>query len=331
MVSDQAIWGGPAVTPPTLYEIRAAADRLKNVIVHTPLMPLHNYEGSRNILLKPETLQPVGSFKIRGVYNWVASLTPEERQRGLITFSAGNTAQALGLAAKLFDVLAHSVLPDYAPKTKVEAIRRYGVELTQLPSDEFGRYILEQGWRKEPYSFLNPWIEPRMIAGNGTIGLEILADLPNVDTVYVPVGGGGLIGGVGSAIKAAKPSVRVVGVEPQSVPKLYTAFRAGRPVQITPEPTICDGVLVPFITSEMYPLLRGVIDDVVLVPEKAVKAAIKRLALRNKLIVEGAGALSVAAALATKPEERGKAVCLVTGGSIDTDKLTEILNDPTLS
>ena len=152
-----------------------------------------------------------------------------------------------------------------------------------------------------------------------------------MDTVYVPVGGGELICGVGSALKQLKPSVRVVGVEPEACPALYESFQAVKGVEITMRGTICDGVAVPLITDEMYPLLRQVIDDVVLVSEKAVKIAMKHLMLRNKLIVEGAGALSVAAAVREPFEERGKAVCLVTGGSIDIDKLVAILNEPSLN
>ncbi len=318
-------WGGATVSPPTLTKIQAAAERLRHIIVRTPLVPLHSFDNTTDIFLKPEILQPIGSYKIRGVYNWAASLTIEERNRGLSTISAGNTAMALGYAARLFRVPARSLLPDSVPASKLEAINRYGVEAVLVPMDELINFIFEAHWNKEPYSFLNPWADQEMIAGSGSIGLEIFQDMPDVETVYVPVGGGGLISGIGSALKALKASLRVVGVQSEACPSLHATFKAGRPTWVDVQSTICDGTAVPFVVDEMYPLLRQVVDEAILVSEEAVRIAIKKLSLRNKLIVEGSGALSVAAALATPPEERGKTVCIISGGSIDSDKLMEII------
>lgn len=314
----------------TVKETEEAAERIKNVIVRTPLVPLHSYDTKQSIFLKPETLQHVTSYKIRGVFNAVASLSREQRQQGISTVSAGNTAQALGWTAQYFGIHARSLLPDSVPASKLAAIKSYGVEPILRQSDELFSYSMERGWEQEPYTFIHPWFNHDFRAGNGTIGLEIIADLPDVDTVYVPVGGGGLICGVGSILKELKPSVRVVGVEPEACPSLYMSFQAGNAVQITASETICDGVKVPWVTDEMYPLLKQVVDDVVLVSDKAVKKTLKHLMLRNKLIVEGAGALSVAAVVKEPFEERGKAVCILSGGSIDTDKLVAILNDPSL-
>jgi len=162
------------------------------------------------------------------------------------------------------------------------------------------------------------------MTGHGSLGLEILADMPDVETVFVPVGGGGLIAGVGSALKAVQPSVKVFAVEPKGCPSLHASLKAGKPASVECR-TMCDGVAVPYITDEMFPLLRELVDEVVLVSEEAVKATIKRLALRDKMIVEGAGALSLAAALSVPKEERGKSVCILTGGSIDSEKLVKIL------
>jgi len=318
-------WGGATAFPPDLTEIQAASERLKQVIVRTPLIPLHSFNKTTGIFLKPEILQPIGSYKIRGAYNWAASLTAEERNRGLSTVSAGNTAMALGYTARLFRVPARSLLPDSVPAAKLEAIKRYGMEAVLVPMDELINFIFEARWEQEPYSFLNPWADQKMIAGSGTIGLEIFHDMPDVDTVFVPVGGGGLISGIGSALKVLKPSLRVVGVQSEACPSLQATFEAGRPTWVNAQTTICDGTAVPFIVDEMYPLLRQVVDEAVLVSEEAVKSAIKRLALRNKLIVEGSGALSVAAALSTPSEERGKTVCILSGGSIDSDKLKKII------
>ena len=163
-----------------------------------------------------------------------------------------------------------------------------------------------------------------MIAGSGTIGLEIFNDMPEVETVYVPVGGGGLISGIGSALKALKPSVQIIGVQSETCPSLKTSLRADCPVWIDMQPSICHGTAVPLVVDEMFPLLRKIVDDTVLVSEDDVKTTIKRLALKDKLMVEGSGALPVAAALATPAEERGKSVCIISGGSIDIEELRDI-------
>lgn len=312
------------IDPPTIEEIRDAATRLEDVAMHTPLIPLHTFYGRSDILLKLEIHQPVTSFKIRGVYNAVAALSDEQRGAGLSTVSAGNTAQALAWTARRFGVSARSIMPDTAPPTKIEAVRRYGGEPILVPMSEVFRFLKEHLWENEPYAFIHPWTNRNVMIGHGTIGLEIIDDLPDVDTVYIPVGGGGLMGGVGTALKALKPSVRIIAVEPAACPALHESLKQGKPASVECN-TICDGVAVPYMTEEVFPLLRDIVDRVELVSEDAVKTTIKRLALGNRMIVEGAGALSVAAALATPANERGKTVCIVTGGSIDTEKLVEIL------
>ncbi|MCH8235486.1 MAG: pyridoxal-phosphate dependent enzyme [Chloroflexi bacterium] len=319
-------FGGTPVAAPSLDDVRAAAERIRGVAVRTPLVPLRSYSGAQpDILLKPETLQPVTSFKIRGAYNWASSLTDEELRRGLSTVSAGNTAQALGYAARLLGVLARSRLPDTTPRAKIEAIQAYGMEPVLMPGDELFDWMLSAGWEDEPYTFLHPWVEPLMIAGSGTVGLEIHEDQPDVDTVFVPVGGGGLICGVGSTIKALNPGVRIVAVQPEVCAPLRASLEAGAPVWVDAGPTLCDGLGVPLVTDEMWPLLREVVDDTVTVSEEQVRDAIRRLALDNKLVVEGAGAAALAAALATPVAERGLSVCVLSGGSIDGDKLAEII------
>jgi threonine dehydratase len=312
---------------PKLTEIEAASLRLRDVVIHTPLIPLHNFKGDRDILLKPEINQAVTSFKIRGVFNAVAVLDPPVRARGLSTVSAGNTAQALAWTARHFGVSACSVMPESAPKTKIDAVRKYGGEPRLVPMPEVFRFLKEHLWEKEPYAFIHPWTNRNVMIGHGTIGLEIFADCPQVDSVFIPVGGGGLIGGVASALKALNPAIKIFAVQPEGCAPWHESFRQGRPASM-PCQTMCDGVAVPYVTDEVFGVLQGLVDEVVLVPESAVMATIKRLALRNRMIVEGAGALSVAAALATPAEKRGQCVCLLTGGSIDSDKLLKILGDP---
>lgn len=314
---------------PSLDDIRAAAERIRDVIVRTPLVPLHSFESTSDILLKPEIHQAVTSFKLRGVFNAVACLSDAERRKGLSTVSAGNTAQALAWAARYFGVSARSLMPETAPLSKIEAVRAYGAMPVLVPVDELFRYLRQHGWESEPYAYIHPWTNQNVLIGHASIGLEILADFPDVESVFISVGGGGLIAGVASALKALKPSVKVIAVEPEGCPSLHASFEAGQPVSVDCN-TICDGVAVPYITDEMFPLLRELVDEAVLVSEAGVKRMIRRLALSNKMVVEGAGALSAAAAVTMPHEKRGKCVAVVSGGSIDRDKLTAILNDPAL-
>ena len=319
-------FGGTPIGAPSLDNVRAAAERIRDGVVRTPLLPLRSYSGAEpDILLKPETLQPVTSFKIRGAYNWASSLTDEQRSRGLSTVSAGNTAQAVAYAARLVGASARSRLPDTTPRAKIDAINAYGMEPVLMPGDELFDWMLSAGWEDESYTFLHPWVEPLMVAGSATVGLEIHQDLPDVDTVFVSVGGGGLICGVGSALKALNPDVRIVAVQPEACAPLRASLSAGAPVWVDAQPTLCDGLGVPLVTDEMWPLLRSVVDDTVTVSEDQVKDAIRRLALDNKLVVEGAGAASVAAALAMPLSQRGRSVCILSGGSIDGDKLASIV------
>lgn len=311
------------VERPGRAEIEAAARRIREVVVPTPLVPLHAKE-EHGLLLKPEILQPAGSFKIRGVFHAVQRLSAEERGRGLSTVSAGNTAKALAWCGRRFGVPVRSLMPESAPRTKVEAVRALGATPVLVPTAEVFRYLRERGWENEPYAFIDPWTDPDVILGHGSLGLEVLADCPAVDTVYVPVGGGGLIAGVASALKAVKPTVRVVAVEPAGCPSFHAALRAGEPVTVECN-TMCDGVAVPYITAEMFPLLRELVDESVLVSEDEVRAAIRLLASANHLVAEGAGALATAAALRTPAGERGTTVAIVTGGSIDAPRLAEIL------
>lgn len=319
-------WGGEPVVRPTIADIEDAAAFLAGRIVRTPLLAIHGDEQRRRIFLKPETLQPIGSFKIRGALNWSRQLTDEQRAPGLSTCSAGNTAQAVGYVARQHGVSARSMLPDSVPANKIAAIESYGVTPVCMPVDELMMYMLEEQWKDEPYCYLNPWANPAMIAGSATVGLEIFEDLPDVETVFVPVGGGGLASGVGSALKALRPSVRIVAVQTEASPALRAAFEAERPMWVESHPTICEGAAVPLIVDEMYPLLREVVDEVVTVSEDDALAAVGHIAIHNKLVVEGAGGIAVAAALAGP--DRGTSVCILSGASISTERLLAALNLP---
>lgn len=315
------------VEPPSLDEVRSAREGLNGIIVHTPLVPLHDDDCVSSILLKPETLQPVTSFKLRGIYHAVASLTEDQRRQGLSTVSAGNTAQALAWCGRHFGVPARSIMPDSAPQTKIEAVKALGGQPVLVPVAEVFRFLREHGWTDEPYAFIHPWINPHVMTGHGSIALEIIEDFPDVESIFIPVGGGGLIGGVGGTLKAIKPSVKVYAVEPEGCPSLHASLDADRPMSVACD-TICDGVAVPYITDEMFPLLREIVDDALLVPESSVKSMTRRLALRDKLVVEPSGALAAAAAIRMPEVQRGRCVCIVTGGSLDADTLVALLQNP---
>lgn len=319
-------WGGEPLTAPSPAAVDLAARRMAGIAVRTPLLPLSGESDSPPILLKPENLQPVGSFKLRGVYNWAATLDRSQIERGFVTTSAGNTAQALGYVARLLKTRARTLVPDWLPGNKRQAILGFGVEIDSVSLDELLDYMFENRWRDDPEIFLNPWAEPAMVAGSATIGIEILADCPTVDTVFVPVGGGGLLSGVGGILKALRPEIRLVAVQSSANPSLAAALDADGPIWIDHRPTLCEGAASPLIVDEMFPLLRRLVDQVILVEEDAVRRTIGRLARHNKLVVEGAGALSVAAALAMPKERRGTAVCLLSGGSIDTAVLQSCLD-----
>ncbi|MGD9183127.1 MAG: pyridoxal-phosphate dependent enzyme [Desulfobacterales bacterium] len=314
------------VDRPSLNEFKAAAKSLESIIVRTPLIPYRGADHDTKILLKPEILQAVNSFKLRGVFNAVASLSAAEKARGVSTVSAGNTAQALAWSARHFGISARSIMPDTAPLPKIEAVKAYGGIPVLMPISEVFRFLKKHLWEKEAYSFVHPWTNRQVMIGHGSIGLEIMEDAPDVDTVFIPVGGGGLMGGVGSAIKVVNPSVRIYAVEPEGCPSLRSAVDQGQPMTVECK-TICDGVAVPYITDEMFPFLNELIDDVLLVSEDAVRAAIRSILWHNKMLAEPAGALALAAALQIPPEQRGTSVCLVTGGSIGFELMMEILQE----
>lgn len=316
----------PSTHRPTLNDFKNASNRLKGVALRTPLLPLRRYrEEDSGILLKPETLQPIGSYKIRGVYNWAAQLPAEEREKGLSTMSAGNMSQALGYVANMFKVPSRAIMPDYTPKSKIEACRKYGMEVQLMTWDKMLAYLDSI---PEDRCFLHPLEEYMLLDGHGTLGLEIMEAAPDTDTIYVALGAGFLGAGTALAAKAVKPSVKVIGVNSVNYPHFYESFRQGKPVEVEHKPTLADGSAA-LVTDHMLRLVQDVIDDVVVVSEESIEESIQLLALENKLVVEGSGALSLAAALMTPKHERGKTVCILSGGSIDAEKLSKIiLNKP---
>ncbi|TDE10891.1 threonine ammonia-lyase [Jiangella asiatica] len=310
----------------TIDDVRAAAGRLDGVAVRTPLVPAAWAGGE--LWLKPEGLQTTGAFKLRGAFNAVALLDDDERARGVVTHSSGNHAQALAWAAAAQGIPATVVMPDAAAPLKVAATRALGADVIMVPSAERDSRV-EQLRTERGLTFISPFDHPGVIAGGGTVGLEIAADLPDVDTVLVPVGGGGLISGIAVAMAAAAPSARVVAVEPELAADLAESLARGERVRWDPERTyrtIADGVRLPVVGELTWRHIQAHVDEVVTVPEDAILAAMAAIATRGRIVAEPTGALTTAAFL-TDPGRFGRSVAVVSGGNADPTLLAKVLMD----
>jgi threonine dehydratase len=303
-------------------DVLAARERLTGTVRRTPLVPL---EGIPGIHLKLETLQPIRSFKVRGAANAIAMLSADELTAGVYTASAGNMAQGLAWAAREQNVACSVVVPDGAPQTKLAAVRRLGAEIVSLPYAEWWNVLATHRYEPlEPARFVHPVSDVGVMAGNGTIGLEILEDMPDVETVLVPFGGGGLSGGIAAAIRAARPGVRVYGCEVETAAPLRAAFEAGRPVECPRTPTFVDGIGGPIVLAEMWPVASRLLAGSLVVSVADVESAMRTLVERAAVVAEGAGAASVAAGLKRLGGD-GPVVCVVSGGNIDLAVLSRIL------
>jgi threonine dehydratase len=299
-----------------IKRIRAAAERARSYVYRTPLVPV---DGA---LLKLENLQPTGSFKVRGFFAAALALPEEKRSRGLITVSAGNAAQACAYAAHTLGVPCRVVMYETAPVTKVEGVKRWGGSPMLMPRPALLDWLANQGWESEPESFIHPFADTEVMAGHGGIGLELLEDVEDLARVLVPVGGGGLVGGTASAIKALRPAVEVIGVQSDGYPLWTRALEAGGPVSITPD-TIADGTTAPF-DARMFELMKTVVDRWLTVPEPRLRAAIPELAVAGKVVAEGAGALAYAALEQVPPGPQ--TVAVISGGNIDPKLLASLLS-----
>jgi len=299
-----------------IERIRAAAERARPHVVHTPLLPV---EG---VLLKAECLQPTGSFKVRGFFAAALALPSDQLKRGLITVSAGNAAQACAYVAHELGVPCRVVMFDTAPAIKVDGVKRWGATPIPMPRDELFKWIETEAWNNEPEAFLHPFNNDELMAGHGGLGLELLEDFPDVARVLVPVGGGGLVTGVASALKGIKPDIEVVGVQSDGYAMWSKVFEVGGPVAMKVE-TIADGTTAPF-DAKMMGLLKEVVDRWLIVPEPRLKAAIPELAAKAKLVAEGAGGLAYAALEQLPPGP--PTVAVVSGGNIDPKLLGSLLS-----
>jgi len=312
------------IEAPGLDEILAARDRIAGAAIRTPLIRLHVEDTPAEIHLKLENLQPIGSFKIRGAANAMRLAPHGALARGVYTASAGNMAQGVAWNARRLGVSSTVVVPDHAPQTKLEAIERLGARIVKIPFDEWWRVIVEHGCPGVEGWFIHPVSDTAVIAGNATIGLEILEELPDVDTILVPYGGGGLSGGIAAAARAVDPRVKILACEVKTAAPLHASLAAGAPQSVDYKPSFVDGIGGKSLLEEMWPLVRRLLDGSIVVEVAEAAEAVRLLAERNHVIAEGAGAVPVAAALSGRAGS-GKVVCVVSGGNIDSAKLATIL------
>ena len=305
-------------------EIRRAREVLEGTAIRTPLVRL-DVDADAEIWLKLEVLQPVRSFKIRGAGNAILQASDAELADGVVTASAGNMAQGVAFAARLRGVPATIVVPEHAPQTKIDAIERYGGRVIKVPYDEWWQVLVTGRYESMGGVFVHPVDDDRVMAGNGTIGLELLEQLPDFDTVVVPYGGGGLVTGIASAVKASRPEVRFFAAEPETGAPVAATLAAGTPTAVDYTPSFVDGSgsreLIPRVWEQASQLLDGAFA----LPLDEVAAAVRTIAERARVIAEGAGALSVAVALSSRLAGARKVVCIVSGGNIDPAILSRIL------
>ena len=307
-----------------LEEIEAARDRIADVAVRTPLVRLAIDEAPAEIYLKLETLQPINSFKIRGATNAVRIASESERAKGLVTASAGNMAQGVAWAARELGLTATIAVPEHAPEAKLAAIERLGGKVVKLRYEDWWNVIVTGRLDGVEGLFIHPVQDEGVMAGNGTIGLEILEDLPDPDAVVIPYGGGGLTVGIASAIRALRPQTKIYTAEPATGAALAAALKAGEPTEVRYEPSFVDGSGSRRVLDSMWPRVMPLVDDAFSVPIRDAAAALRIIAERVRVMAEGAGALATAAALAGRAGT-GKVVCIVSGGNINSTKLAEIL------
>lgn len=314
----------------TLADIRTAQAVLKNYIIRTPLVysPTFSDMTGAKIYLKLETMQKTGSFKIRGAMFRILTQVSELKEKGVVAASAGNHAQGVAVAAGMAGVLATIVMPSYASVSKLAATRHYGAEVIQSGRN-LGESIKEAERRAQASGavFIHPFDDPRIIAGNGTIGCEILEDLPDCDAIIVPVGGGGLISGIALAAKQIRPGIRIIGVQADACPSAREALAKGEPALVNPGPTTADGISVPRTGDLTFPFIRDLVDEIVLVTEEEITDALLLLLERKKVIAEGAGVTPLAALLSgrVRPAGGSRVALVISGGNIDTPLLERII------
>jgi threonine dehydratase len=304
--------------------IRQAADAIAGVALRTPLLRLNLWESPGEIYLKLENLQPIGSFKIRGATTAMSAMSKAELAKGVLVASAGNMAQGAAYNARRLGVPCAVIAPDYAPDTKVQAVERLGGRVIKVPFDRWWQTFTDRSYPGIDAAFIHSFDDDHVMAGNGTIGLEILEDLPDVDAVLIPWGGGGLACGIATALRALKPSVRIYAVEAETGAPLSASLKAGSPRIVEYQPSFVDGIGSKTVFADMLALAKDLLDGSFTASLDEVAGALRLMAERNRVIAEGAGAVALAVALSGKAGH-GRIVCIVSGGNIDLPELAQLL------
>ena len=311
---------------PSLAEINDARGMIAGSAIRTPLVRLNVRDAPAEIYLKLENLQPIGSFKIRGAANAMGHMTPENLSRGVLTASAGNMAQGVAWRARELGIPCTVVAPETAPETKIKAIERLGGRVIKVPFAEWWRAFEERSFPGVEATFIHAFDDVNVMAGNGTIALEIIEDLPEFDAVVVPWGGGGLTCGIAAALRALNSQCKIYAAEVATAAPLGVSLAAGSPQTVDYQPSFVDGIGARVVFPQMLERAQQLIDGSLVAELDEVKSALRLMAERNRVIAEGAGACPVACALAGKAGT-GKVVCIVSGGNIDFAKLCEILSE----
>ena len=307
-------------------DVDEARKRLKGLVVRTPLVPLNLEDSPAEIYLKLENLQPTGSFKVRGAGNAIELLSSEQRARGVYTCSGGNMAQALAWHARRHHIPCTAIVPDTAAETKLAGIRRYGADIIQVPFEDVWKVATDHVYPPlKDRTFIHPFSNAHMIAGNGTIGSEILEDLPNVDSVIVPFGGGGLFAGIAIAMKSRKPQVNMYGCEPDTACAFAASLATGSLKHVERIPSFLEGTGESDVLPEIWDLVKPLAAGSLVVSLQEVASAVRVLFERHRVVAEGSGASSLAAALTGKAG-KGRVVCVMSGGNIDPSTLKKILD-----
>jgi threonine dehydratase len=314
--------------PVSLAAIEDARRRTAGTVLRTPLVRLNGHDAQAEIYLKLENLQPIGSFKIRGAANAMAHLSPAQLQRGVLTASAGNMAQGVAWRARELGIPCTVVAPETAPETKLQAITRLGGRVIKVSYESWWQTFQDRTYAGVDATFIHAFDDPHVMAGNGVIGLEILEDLPDVDAVLIPWGGGGLSCGIASAVRAKKPTCKLYAAEVATAAPLAASLAAGAVQVVDYQPSFVDGIGSKTVFPQMLDQARQLLDGALVASLPEVAAAVRLLAERNRIIAEGAGACPVACAL-TGQAGAGKIVCVVSGGNIDAKKLCAILCEGT--
>ena len=313
---------------PTLEEIEDARRCIVGSAIRAPLVRLNLFDAPAEIYLKLENLQPIGSFKIRGATNAMAHLPTEQLKRGVLTASAGNMAQGVAWCARKLGIPCTVVAPDTAPETKVKAIKQLGGRVIKVPFDRWWQTFQERAYPGVDATFIHAFDDPHVMAGNGTIALEILEDLPDVDAIVIPWGGGGLACGIATAMRATRPGCRLLAAEVATAAPLAASLAAGSPQTVDYQPSFIDGIGSKTVLPQMLASAQELIDGALVASVEEVAAALKLMVERNRIIAEGAGACALACALSGKAG-KGKVVCVVSGGNIDVSKLCAVLDGVT--